>query len=731
MINDASRETQATPTGEAGLKRRGLLKFGTLATALTGASTISGRSADGAQAAVLQSSGRAPSELAVTEEFSATYSLRERQPVYNVLDHGAMVDGATNDTSAIYTLARTVKAKGGGVIYIPAGTCIADLTLVEGVEYRGDGKFATIIKTPKGSTSPGCVVMDAGHAQNVKVSKLHIVANGNANQHGIYLYARPGNGMGDGGLWFSQFEEIRVSGFLGHQIWLRGGGSDCLNPHQFLTFKDVQTAAVGTNNALRITGQVGQVEVIGGGSLFDGPGTPARTNTAVPDPQKPWLGCNICIMRQVDEDDSVLSDAMPYTIAFRGTTSQFNYAAAYVERAYNITFDQLHVEACLWGVTATTSARMVTIKNCDFQNVYNASGTGYYVGAFAGSYVASTNNHGIGTHDHFDYARGGQFIASGPHVSSSGTSIGSSGLTQQVAVAANGSVSFNAARNALVNTTPIVVTSIVSQATVGERLTLLANGGSVRIGPGGNIGLGGRSSPVVIPSGGLATFLRVDLGGTWILESLSGPGIKTDRNLAYDGATGALSMIESRYLAGDYGLKAWTFPPENVGTTGQSLPAAGTSAVFSMTWKSLQSFTRLRMWLVRPGAGLSGLYAAVYQGGGLLATSANASTAGGSGANKPLDFTFKSAVTPSATGTLQMLVWWTTPGGSGIAPKFATALAGSVNILGSLSVVTSTIGPSSIRGGTGPKGLGAIPPSSVSSASLTRNGAYTYWGAVF
>lgn len=58
------------------------------------------------------------------------------------------VDGITNDTLALQAMQDSLAANGGGILYIPAGTCIATLQLDSNVTLKGAGWTTTYLKCP-------------------------------------------------------------------------------------------------------------------------------------------------------------------------------------------------------------------------------------------------------------------------------------------------------------------------------------------------------------------------------------------------------------------------------------------------------------------------------------------------------------------------------------------------------------------------------------------------------
>lgn len=76
-------------------------------------------------------------------------------PTFDVKDpaFGAVCNGATTDSTAINNAISAASTAGGGIVIVPAGTCIAsNLTLLSNVIVQGQGKGITIIKGPASDT---------------------------------------------------------------------------------------------------------------------------------------------------------------------------------------------------------------------------------------------------------------------------------------------------------------------------------------------------------------------------------------------------------------------------------------------------------------------------------------------------------------------------------------------------------------------------------------------------
>jgi hypothetical protein len=140
MTSESEQKDQAVSQNDTGVKRRGLLRFGTLITALTGASAMSAISANSAQAGpgdktppstyVPISEKGAPLGVATLDaaskilpsqvpDLSATY-VGKGDLVFNVRDYGAKGDGVTDDTAVIQSVVDLAANKGS--VYFPIST---------------------------------------------------------------------------------------------------------------------------------------------------------------------------------------------------------------------------------------------------------------------------------------------------------------------------------------------------------------------------------------------------------------------------------------------------------------------------------------------------------------------------------------------------------------------------------------------------------------------------------
>lgn len=66
--------------------------------------------------------------------------------IYNVIDYGAAGDGVTDDSAAIQNAINAANTAGGGIVYIPEGTFLANFDISANVTVQGASMGGTIIK---------------------------------------------------------------------------------------------------------------------------------------------------------------------------------------------------------------------------------------------------------------------------------------------------------------------------------------------------------------------------------------------------------------------------------------------------------------------------------------------------------------------------------------------------------------------------------------------------------
>lgn len=436
-------------------------------------------------------------------------------PFINVATRGVAWNGSTDDSTLVQQAVDESSVAaflgiGNGIVQLPPGTGIAEIIAKPFVTVRGAGRYKTTIKPPASSTAAGAVTIPVGNVQAFYLEDVQVLGNGVAGQHGIYFKSLgDGGAPDDGGWWYGGLKRVRIQGFLGHDIWLRGGGTSNLLPHQFLTFEHVDCFAAVGKNALYVTGQVGQATFTN--CEFDGPGKATGGSD------------NVRIRREVNDADTVISDQMAYAINFNTCTFQANDRGALVDRANCVTFDTCHFEDLKRGVAFENSVEMGNVINSRFVDACSdGSATGYGIRAGATSHVRAMGNYFGGAVDETlqvaansgSIEAAGNYDVNGP--------IRTSGMTRQPTVTANAIV-MDFARSALIASGSSLHT-ITSRHAPGTIITLRAFSGDFTLTTGGNINLSGNVSPMTVLNGEHVSFVRMDLAVTgWALIGKSLP----------------------------------------------------------------------------------------------------------------------------------------------------------------------------------------------------------------
>jgi hypothetical protein len=393
-----------------------------------------------------------------------------------------------------------------------AGTFdVEGLTIKHGTRFIAPGRTATLLRAVGGASPDQLFALDDGPVQKVELSGFTIDMSAMPTQHALYFKAVPIliDGVMQGGLWHARFRDLWIRGCEKESFWLRAGG-DALNaPHQFIRFEGVvveSAATDATGHALRLTGQVGQLQA-DASCRFDG------ISKATP-------GTNILIERTVDDAGANNGDAMNYTIILP-VTCQSRRRLVTVERALAVSFDDAHFEEAEEGVHTDISSGLTSVVGAYFGNVgHNAGGTGFLARVDSGRLVVGRNFVGGTVDTHFVRRFGGQLTLLGADGDDNG--ITTDGATLQVACTAI--IDTGVFKTVFVDGGSATnVTTIDSALQPGEYLSLRANGGRVRFASGGNIDLGGAFDPFILPSGATITLIRNDLSGVWQLVGVSGP----------------------------------------------------------------------------------------------------------------------------------------------------------------------------------------------------------------
>ena len=217
----------------------------------------------------------------------------------------------------------------GVTLLLGNGSYSADsITLRPGLRIVGLNEIQTIIQAKK-TTTDLVALPPGGPVHNAEISSLTLSGVPGANQRAIYLNAqRSGPPAFHGGLWFSQFRNLKIVNFLGDNITIRGSQDEWWGPMQWLTWENVIVWRPNDTQhyALKITGETGQIRFVN--CQFD-------SNSSAPPPRN---GVGVFIGQEPG------AKTWPVNVEFDLVTIQGWGKAAVISHADNIHFITPHFE---------------------------------------------------------------------------------------------------------------------------------------------------------------------------------------------------------------------------------------------------------------------------------------------------------------------------------------------------------------------------------------------------
>jgi hypothetical protein len=419
---------------------------------------------------------------------------------------GARGDDQEDDTVAIQRAidqaAEDVTV--GRQIFLPAGKYyVSSLVLRNNTSLRGEGPRHTTIRPLAGSNAPYLLTIQDGPLLGIELADLFFeaAAPANANQGVMRFTAQADNSPAEhGGIWYANFRRLRLRGFDGVNIWLEGGTEDYQLPHQFIHFEEVNVfrACSDTSVSLRLSGQVQHVSLVN--SSFD-----------------TFLGCTSGTNVEIGVTDN--PGGKTGNIQFINCSVQKGDLGIDLIRAENIIFNQTWFENLNRTIRVDLGKR-IFIERSD---VRNAALLGPVLEVISNQAdVVFRENYVLGTtHSLIDAPNLTSIQVENNWWNTVTSGSLTAGITRQISVSGN-AVQLEYSKTAYVNSSAQQIATIESKLLAGEQISLRAHVGSITFNESGNIRLGGRSSPLVVPSGALVTFVRADLGGDlWHLMSLS------------------------------------------------------------------------------------------------------------------------------------------------------------------------------------------------------------------
>jgi hypothetical protein len=450
---------------------------------------------------------------------------------------------------------------GGYGVSIPAGVFpVTRIVHKSGVPIKGMGSRSTFLTAlpfdPANGFPYGLLEIDNGPVQGAGITGVNFCGSAsatygsaavNANQWGFYCHAKYDAGNVQGGFWHSQLIDVTFWNF-NFGVWSRGGytAANSRRPNQFLDFIGCQVVVQDGGTPYLFTGQHGQINVINGhGEGISAGGTKLAQYSA-----------------------KITFDPNPATTAVDGINGESTSDTAGVGNAnrsgHNITFSNGYsFQRARKGIWVVGAARNISINACWFETTAQA------VTAEAGANISLSNNRfanaGIGTTggiagsgyilslaglSQIDYGFGnvcaGSYDAFVSPTSSganecngfnfvgdlnqdtTGTTILPTLPQKSLVLDASGVVNIGTHRFATISANTdktIRLSKLSSNCLPGNVITLRAASGTITIknSAGGNF-VTGSGKDITIPSGGIATFLRIQpyvSGSEFLLTSVS------------------------------------------------------------------------------------------------------------------------------------------------------------------------------------------------------------------
>jgi hypothetical protein len=452
-------------------------------------------------------------------------------------------------TPATAAASEYVKNQGGGWVHYPAGSYPHSIFVkLHSVSHCGDGSSATYITAlPASSTVPyGLIEIEAGAVSSSHMVGMHIMGSAvagfaqpvvNATQWGMYVKAKWDAAYTHGGLWYSEFRDVRVSNF-NYGVWTRGGytTANYQRPIQFVTFNKVFIQVPNGGEALRMTGQHGQIEFNGGAAEGRDGAVALKCINIDWDPDPSTMADNASGQGESTSDVSGAGNAVqsPYNVNFsNGFSIQKSQTGIYARNCRQISVRGAWIERIGKLAMLGTNGRLLIeashLANAADGTLFSSGGSGYLYSLGTNAYLEfRSSNEPIGTFDNYldpltnlnnILGLKVEGMASG-NSSSKFKAAGFKTITLS-GVAVDLAAHKFATINPNVGNPSIKLVTLTATAAPGESVSLRPLSGPVTLSNTGNISLNGLSE-VTIPQNGVVVLQRIPqvIGLTeWVLVS--------------------------------------------------------------------------------------------------------------------------------------------------------------------------------------------------------------------
>jgi hypothetical protein len=387
-----------------------------------------------------------------------------------------------------------------------------------------------------------CVSLAAGPIAGAAVSNITLEGDPTQpNGRALHFNATAGS-YGIGGLWFSTFSNVSVNKFNQECMLSEGGNylSGGLLPNQVNTFINFNCTApanqMHTANLIKMTGQHAQILFMNG--QVNGPATQSNQPNA---------------MILITEQNTGRADSAT-DVKFLGYTYEVGVIGLQLGNgAYNIHYDNGYVEnvaspLIAGGNPSAGGVFGLTYNGNHIANSGNTTAVAQFTGGVTGSmrdnlvYGGAAPDAALavctGATNTIDFVGNNATVTTTTGCATSTASPSSNTLT----VTGGTSVSVGADATAILTINAPGINS-------GKTLTLYA-AGTFKLGAGGNINLGGLTSPLVVPSGGSVTLTLLDQATTWLVTSTTaGTSVAARKGTFTCTAGGTISIANTNETA--------------------------------------------------------------------------------------------------------------------------------------------------------------------------------------
>lgn len=448
---------------------------------------------------------------------------------------------------AAHAMIKTLSPTGGGVLVYPPGQYphtqlirddkISSLGAGSGASYLtalpfnpgGDYGFIEIASGAvtsshfKGFTILGSATIEFGAA---------VV---NPTQWGMYIKAKWDAAYTHGGLWYSAHEDLRFGNF-NRGIWSRGGYTinNYLRPNQWLTFDQVMVQLPTGAEAVRFTGQHGEIRWAGGAAEGRDSSIALRCLTFDYDPSPATMADNASGHGESTSDVAGTGNSVqaPLSMVFDGISMQKAQEGVFSRIATGNVIRDPYVEN-IGKFAQVQSGSVLHLDGGRFANaadgsMFGSAGNGYLFslgGVASVTFGMRATFRGI-LDNVYDPAmnlnniagivmQGGiTGITAGKYKAAGFKSLGLTTSTIDVQSHRFSVVNSGADRS-------VKLTTVNSTAAPGETIFLRPTSGPITLGIGGNISLNGLTE-LTVPANGVLCLLRIpQVGGSgeWVVQS--------------------------------------------------------------------------------------------------------------------------------------------------------------------------------------------------------------------